>query len=208
MDMTSTDQNNKKRGLGAMLAPLRPLLPYALRYKRQIVYALVALSAAALATLTLPVAVRGMIDHGFSRESAETVNAYFGALVGVVAILAVASATRYYLVTSLGERVVADLRSDLFRHLAGLDASFFDVAKTGELLSRLTADTTQIKSAFGSSASVALRNLFMFVGAIVMMVATSPKLSGLTLAAIPFLVAPLILSGRAVRARSRAAQDA
>ncbi len=206
--MSRTDSNESRRGLGATLAPLRPLLPYALRYKRQIIFALVALSAAALATLTLPVAVRGMIDHGFSRENAETVNAYFGALIAVVAILATASAARYYLVTSLGERVVADLRADLFRHLASLDASFYDTAKSGELLSRLTADTTQIKSAFGSSASVALRNLFMFVGAIVMMVATSPKLSGLTLAAIPFIVLPLILSGRAVRARSRRAQDA
>ncbi len=206
--MSKTASTESKRGLGAALAPLRPLLPYALRYKGRIALALVALSAAALATLTLPVAVRGMIDHGFSRENAETVNAYFGALIAVVAVLASASAARYYLVTSLGERVVADLRADLFRCLARLDASFYDTAKSGELLSRLTADTTQIKSAFGSSASVALRNLFMFVGAIVMMVATSPKLSGLTLAAIPVIVLPLILSGRAVRARSRAAQDA
>ena len=100
---THTDSKESKRGLGATLAPLRPMLPYAFRYKRQIFLALAALSAAALATLTLPVAVRGMIDHGFSQESAETVNSYFGALIAVVAILAFASGSRYYLVTSLGD---------------------------------------------------------------------------------------------------------
>lgn len=196
-----------KNRFQATLSPLRPMLPYALRYKRTIASALVALIVAAAATLTLPLAVRGMIDHGFSTESAGAINAYFGAMIGVVVVLALASATRYFFVTTLGERVVADLRADLFRHLAALDAAFYDTAKTGELLSRLTADTTQLKSAFGSSASVALRNFFMFLGAIVMMVATSPKLAGMALAAIPFIVAPLIASGRAVRRRSRHAQD-
>jgi ATP-binding cassette, subfamily B, bacterial len=206
--MTETAVSESRRGFGATLAPLRPLLPYALRHFKTIVLALIALSVAAGATLSLPVAVRGMIDHGFSKDSAGGVNAGFGVLILVVAVLALASASRYYLVTILGERVVAELRADLFRHLTRLDASFFDSAKTGELLSRLTADTTQLKSTFGSSASVALRNLFMFVGAIVMMIFTSPKLSGVALAAIPLIVAPLILSGRAVRGRSRLSQDA
>jgi ATP-binding cassette subfamily B protein len=191
----------------AILSPLRPLLPYALRYKSTIALAFVALVVAAGATLTLPLAVRGMIDHGFSADSAGTVNAYFGAMIAVAATLAIASATRYYFVMTLGERVVADLRADLFKHLAGLDAAFYDTAKTGELLSRLTADTTLLKSAFGSSASVALRNFFMFIGAVVMMVATSPKLAGLALAAIPVIVLPLIASGRSVRRRSKNAQD-
>lgn len=191
----------------ATLAPLRALAPYALRDKGTIALAFAALLAASGATLTLPLAVRGMIDHGFSTESAGVVNAYFGAMIAVAATLALASATRYYFVMTLGERVVADLRADLFKHLTALDAAFYDTAKTGELLSRLTADTTQLKSAFGSSASVALRNLFMFIGAIVMMVATSPKLAGLALAAIPLVVLPLIFSGRAVRRRSRHAQD-
>lgn len=198
---------DSRRRLGATLAPLRPLLPYALRYKRTIALAFAALIIAAGATLTLPAAVRGMIDHGFSTDSAGTVNAYFGAMIAVAATLALASATRYYFVMTLGERVVADLRGDLFSHLTTLDAAFFDTAKTGELLSRLTADTTLLKSAFGSSASVALRNLFMFVGAVVMMVATSPKLAGLALAAIPVIVLPLIASGRMVRGRSKHAQD-
>ena len=118
-----------------------------------------------------------------------------------------AAATRYYLVTTLGERVVADLRRDVFAHLSRLDASFYDSARTGELISRLTADTTQIKAAFGASASIALRNLFMFVGSTALMVYTSPKLSALVLIAIPVIAAPLIASGRVVRRRSRRAQD-
>ena len=108
---------------------------------------------------------------------------------------------------TLGERVVADLRVDVFTHLTKLDPAFYDSAQTGELLSRLTADTTQIKSTFGSSASIALRNLFLFVGAIGLMVYTSPKLSGLVLIAIPIIVLPLMASGRSVRGRSRDAQD-
>ncbi len=122
-------------------------------------------------------------------------------------VIALAAATRYYLVTTLGERVVADLRRDVFAHLTELDAAFYDRARTGELVSRLTADTTQIKSAFGASASIALRNLFMFVGATALMVYTSPKLSALVLVAIPVIAAPLIASGRIVRRRSRHAQD-
>jgi ATP-binding cassette subfamily B protein len=205
--MTNSESNDQKRRSARTLEPLRPLLPYALRQKRRIVLAVIALSAAAAATLALPLAVRGMIDHGFSAENAGAVNSYFGMMILVVGALALASGVRYYLVMTIGERVVTDLRSDLFRHLSRLDATFFDTAKTGELLSRLTADTTQMKSAFGSSASVALRNLFMFMGAIAMMVATSPKLSGLVLVAIPFIVAPLIASGRVVRRRARHAQD-
>ncbi len=203
----STSDAMQRRRMSATLAPLRPLLPYALRYKRTIALAFAALLLASGATLTLPAAVRGMIDHGFSTDSAGAVNAYFGAMIGVAATLALASATRYYFVMTLGERVVADLRADLFKHLASLDAAFYDTAKTGELLSRLTADTTLLKSAFGSSASVALRNLFMFVGAVIMMFATSPKLAGLALAAIPIVVLPLMASGRSVRRRSRHAQD-
>jgi ATP-binding cassette subfamily B protein len=186
---------------------LLTLVPYALRYKGRIAAALVALSLAAAATLTVPYAVRQMIDNGFKEQSAGTVNAYFSAMVAVVAVLAIASGLRFYFVTTLGERVVADLRGAVFRHLTSLDAAFFDSARTGELLSRLTADTTQLKSAFGTSASVALRNFFMFIGAIALMVYTSPKLSALVLVAIPIIVLPLFAAGRAVRRKSRAAQD-
>ncbi|MDF2116569.1 ABC transporter transmembrane domain-containing protein [Roseiarcaceae bacterium H3SJ34-1] len=189
------------------LRALLPLIPYALRYRGLIAAALAALTVASAATLTVPVAVRGMIDHGFSAAGSDLISSYFLAMLAVVAVLAMASGARYYLVMIIGERVVADLRSDVFAHLARLDASFYDTARTGELVSRLTADTTQMKSAFGSSASVALRNLFMFAGAIGMMVYTSPKLSALVLIAIPIIVFPLVASGRSVRRRSRKAQD-
>ncbi len=189
------------------LKALLPLVPYALRYRGRLAGGLLALTIASAATLTVPIAVRGMIDHGFSTESAGVIDRYFGAMLAVVAVLALASGFRYFLVMTIGERVVADLRSDVFAHLVKLDAAFYDSARTGELVSRLTADTTQMKSAFGASASVALRNLFMFLGAIAMMVYTSPKLSGLVLVAIPIIVFPLMASGRSVRERSRRAQD-
>ena len=124
-----------------------------------------------------------------------------------MAVLALASAARYYLVTTLGERVVADLRAAVFAHLTALSPPSSTRPKTGEMVSRLTADTTQIKSAVGASVSVALRNLVLFVGAIAMMVVTSPRLSGFVLAAIPVIVLPLVGFGRAVRRRSRPAQD-
>ncbi|MDB5644115.1 MAG: transporter [Hyphomicrobiales bacterium] len=197
----STDA--KRTSLRALL----PLVPYARRYMGRIMAAVAALTVAAAATLTVPLAVKGMIDHGFSAESTGAINWYFGAMIGVVGVLALASASRYFLVITIGERVVADLRADMFAHLTCLDARFYDSARIGELVSRLTADTTQMKSAFGASASVALRNFFMFLGAIAMMVYTSPKLSGLVLIAIPVIVLPLVASGRSVRARSRAAQD-
>ena len=186
---------------------LLALLPYVARYKLRILAALCALGLAAAATLTVPFAVQFMIDNGFSTESAGKVNFYFAAMAAVAAILAIASGSRYYLVTTLGERVVADLRARVFQHLCKLDAGFFNSARTGELVSRLTADTTQLKATFGTSASVALRNFFMFVGAVALMVYTSPKLSALVLVAIPVIVLPLYAAGRSVRKRSRAAQD-
>ncbi len=189
------------------LRALLPLLPYAARHHGWIVAALVALLVASAATLSMPVAVRRMIDFGFSGQQSGLMNTYFSGLVVIVGVLSLASGCRYFLVMTLGERVVADLRTDVFAHLAKLDAAFYDTARTGELVSRLTADTTQIRSAFGSSASIALRNLMMFVGAVGMMIYTSPKLSAVVLVAIPFIVLPLVASGRMVRSRSRAAQD-
>jgi ATP-binding cassette subfamily B protein len=189
------------------LRPLRLLVPYVMRYRGRAVAALVALFIAAITTLVVPVAVRRMIDFGFDAEHIGLINQYFGVMIAVVAVLAVASASRYYLVTTLGERVVADLRAGVFAHLVALSAPFFDTARTGELTSRLTADTTQIKSAVGSSVSVALRNIVLFLGSATMMVITSPKLSGFVLAAIPLIVLPLVGFGRSVRRRSRAAQD-
>ncbi len=186
---------------------LMRLAPYLLRYKPLIVAALIAVAMAAGATLAVPLAIRRMIDYGFSAESAGLIDTYFVGLIAVAGVLALASGSRYYFVTILGERIVAALRSDTFAHLCRLDAGFFDTARTGELLSRLTADTTQIKAAFGATAALALRNFFLFLGAIVMMVVSSPKLSAAVLIAIPVIVLPLVAIGRVVRARSRAAQD-
>jgi ATP-binding cassette subfamily B protein len=205
--MSDAPDQGQRTPARASLAALQPLLPYALTYRGRIAGALFALIVASGATLVVPIAVRRMIDFGFSEQQSGLIHAYFVALIGVVAVLAMASGLRYYFVMTLGERVVADLRADLFAHLTRLDASFFDGEKIGEIVSRLSADTTQLKSAFGSSASIALRNFFMFFGAVTMMVVTSPKLSAYVLVAIPIIILPLYAAGRAVRERSRAAQD-
>src|SRR5436190_273487 len=187
--------------------PLLALIPYVMRYRGQVIGALIALLVAAAATLAVPLAVRRMIDFGFSAERIGLIDQYFAVMIAVAGVLAAASALRFYLVTIIGERVVADLRAAVFAHLTELSPAFFDSARTGELTSRLTADTTQIKSAVGSSVSVALRNIVLFIGSSVMMVVTSPRLSFFVIAAIPVIVLPLVAFGRMVRRRSRTAQD-
>jgi ATP-binding cassette subfamily B protein len=189
------------------LKPLVALLPYIRRYRGRALGALGALLAASLATLAVPLAVRRMIDFGFTHQGLNLIDSYFAVMIAVAGVLALASASRFYLVTTLGERIVADLRSEVFAHLTRLSIAFFDQAKTGEMVSRLTADTTQVKAAVGSSVSVALRNVVLFIGAAAMMVFTSPRLSLFVLAAIPVIVLPLYGFGRAVRRRSRTAQD-
>ena len=192
---------------GARLRPLLALAPYVARYRGRAVLALISLTVAAITTLVVPLAVRRMIDFGFSPEGIALINSYFSVMIAIVAVLAAASASRYYLVMTIGERIVADIRRDVFAHLVSLSPAFFDSARSGELVSRLTADTTQIKSAVGASVSIALRNIMLFLGATVMMVITSPKLSGFVLLAIPLIVIPLVAFGRWVRRLSRNAQD-
>ena len=191
----------------ARLRPLLALAPYIGRYRGRAVLALISLTIAAITTLVVPVAVRRIIDFGFSPEGIALINSYFGVMIAVVALLAGASASRYYLVMTIGERIVADLRRDVFAHLMSLSPAFFDSSRSGELISRLTADTTQLKSAVGASVSIALRNLMLFFGATAMMVITSPRLSGFVLLAIPLIVLPLVAFGRWVRRLSRNAQD-
>ena len=191
----------------ARLRPLLALSPYVARYRGRAILALIALTVAAITTLVVPIAVRRMIDFGLTPKGIELINSYFSVMIAVVAVLALASASRYYLVMTIGERIVADLRRDVFGHLMRLSPSFFDSARSGELISRLTADTTQIKSAVGASVSIALRNLMLFLGATAMMVVTSPKLSGFVMLAIPLIVIPLVAFGRWVRRLSRNAQD-
>ena len=191
----------------AKLRPLLALAPYVARYRGRAALAFISLTVAAITTLVVPIAVRRMIDFGFSPEGIALINSYFSVMIAIVAVLAAASASRYYLVMTIGERIVADLRRDVFAHLVSLSPAFFNSARSGELVSRLTADTTQIKSAVGASVSIALRNMMLFIGATAMMVITSPKLSGFVLLAIPLIVIPLVAFGRWVRRLSRNAQD-
>ncbi|QCI97032.1 ABC transporter transmembrane domain-containing protein [Agrobacterium larrymoorei] len=189
------------------LKPLKSLFPYLKRYRGLVAAALSALILSSATTLALPLAVRRIVDHGFEASDGAMINSYFAMLLAIAVVLALASAMRYYYVMTIGERVVADVRRDVFAHLTSLSQAFFDTNHSGELTSRLTADTVQIRSAFGSSASVALRNILLCLGAVVMMVYTSPSLAGLALLAIPLIVFPLIAFGRSVRSRSRTTQD-
>ena len=189
------------------LTPLRALKPFLMPYRGMIAAAAIALIVAAMATLVLPAAVRGVIDHGFSAEDAANIGRYFAALIAAAALMGVASATRFYFVTWIGERVVADVRSRVFAHVLSLSPSFFETTRTGEVLSRLTADTTLVQTVVGSSASFALRNLLLALGSLAMMVVTSPKLAALCLIGVPLVVAPIVIFGRRVRKLSREAQD-
>jgi ATP-binding cassette subfamily B protein len=211
-DPQSTDSKDAASGRRRLpsrrqLEDIASLWPYIGRYPAMLVAAAVALVASAAVTLAVPLAVRGMVDHGFSGAGGGAIDSYFLALVALGLGLAVASAARMYAVNWLGERVVADLRTRVFRHLATLGPAFYETTHSGEVMSRLTADTTQIKTAAGSALSQALRNLIMLVGTFVMMVVTSPALSALALAAIPAIVFPLLAYGRAVQRLSRTAQD-
>ena len=189
------------------LKPLALLRPYVLRYKGVAIIAFIALILSSAATLMLPFAVREMIDRGFTAEKQSLINIYFAGLFAVGALLAFSSATRFYCVSWLGERVVADVRADVFRHLTKLSPAFYEKSHSGEIMSRLNADTTQIKAAVSTSVSQVLRNAVMFIGSVAMMIVTSVKLSLLVIVVIPLIIVPLILYGRTVRRYSRIAQD-
>ncbi len=203
----SHHRESRNRPKSNNLRPLGRLLPYLVQYRAQAILAILALLVAAGTTLIIPVAVRRVLDHGFTAQSTGLMDQYFAAMLAAVAVLAVSSSLRFYMVMWLGERIVADVRDALFRHLTKLTPSFYERQQTGEVVSRLTADTTQIKSAFSSTASVALRNVITFTGAVAMMIVTSPTLSGLAALAIPAIVLPLVTYGRRVRKLSRKAQD-
>lgn len=205
----SADPSDGGRGAGRLrsLQPLISLKPYLLKHKGMLVAGFIALVLSAVTMLSVPLAVRRMIDNGFSADNAAFIDQYFAMLVMIGAVLAASIAARFYCVNWIGERVVADLRRDVFAHLARLGPAFFEKTHSGEVMSRLTADTTQIKAVAGHTISQALRNLIMLVGAFVMMFITSPHLSGLTLIAIPVIVLPLMAYGRSVKNLSRKAQD-
>jgi ATP-binding cassette subfamily B protein len=196
-----SDPGTSKPRIGA----LRMLWPFVMQHKLLFGAWLLSLAASSSATLSLPVAVRKMIDQGF--DNGGNIDAAFALLFAVALVLAFATAARFYFVSLLGERVVADLRNRLYGHLVGLDQTFHEGTRSGELVSRLTADTELLRSVVGSSMSVALRSAIMVLGSVAMMVVTSPRLATYTLVGIPLFVLPLVLGGRRVGKVSRQSQD-
>ena len=199
----STAQDNA--GRKGTFAALAGLLPFLKPYRRQFVLAGIALLVAAGATLVIPYAFKQMIDHGFGAaaggKSIANVNATFLALFGVAAVLGVATAARFYMVSWLGERVTADIRSAVYGHVVRQSPEFFETTRTGEVLSRLTTDTTLIQAVVGTSISLALRNALLFVGGLAMLFVTSAKLTSIILGLLVLVVVP----DRAVRpARAQA----
>jgi len=189
----------------APIGSLRALWPFVRRHSGLFMAWLLALACSSAATLSLPVAFRSMIDHGFS--SGANTDRTFGFVLLVILALALATAARYFFVTLLGERVVADLRTRLYAHLLGLDAGFFDRSRSGELISRLTADAELLRSVVGSSMSVALRSIVTVIGALAMLFVTSPKLAAWALIGIPLAVLPIVVGSRRIQKVSRASQD-
>ena len=194
------------RPKGDSVDVLRHIAGFLRPYRLRIVLALASLIVAAGAVLAIGQALRRVVDFGFSADST-VLDQYFLALLGVVALLAVATYGRYYAVSSLGERVVADIRRKVYEHVVGLSPEFFESTRTGEILSRLTTDTTLIQSVVGSSASVALRNMMIFVGGSILLIVSSPKLTGLVFLIVLLVVLPIVFFGRRVRRLSRESQD-
>jgi len=193
----------KSRSLG----PLRALVPYLRPYRGVLVLALLALLVAAAAMLALPIALRFLIDNGISSKSSDTINQYFVAFLAAAAVFGVFAALRFYLVSWLGERVVADMRSAVYARVIRMDPAFFEVTRIGEVLSRLTADTTLVQSIAGVNLSITLRSALSLIGSLVMLGVTSLKLTAILVVLIPVVIVPLIVLGRRVRRLSRTSQD-
>ncbi|WP_234899416.1 ABC transporter transmembrane domain-containing protein [Ruegeria lacuscaerulensis] len=175
-------------------------------YKLLMIGATMALILTASMTLTLPLAVRRVVDN-FRIEDGELLDWYFLAALGIAGVLAIGTGIRYALVTRLGERVVADIRKAVFDRVIGMSPEFYERIMTGEVLSRITTDTTLIQSVLGSSVSIALRNMLMFIGGLVLMLLTSAKLTAMVLLLIPLVVVPILVLGRRLRVISRENQD-
>ncbi len=199
--MSTEADRPKSKSMGS----LRGLLPFLAPYKALLALAGIALVVTACLSLILPLAVRRVVD-GFSDELA-LMDKYFAAAVGIAALLGVGAALRFYFVTKLGERVVADIRKAVYNRVIGMSPAFFERIMTGEVLSRLTTDTTLIQSVIGSSVSIALRNLLTFFGGLIFMLFTSAKLTGLVLLGVPLVLVPIITLGRRLRVLSRENQD-
>ncbi|WP_428097867.1 ABC transporter transmembrane domain-containing protein [Candidatus Rariloculus sp.] len=200
-----TDASDRPKGRS--LAPLRALAPFIRPYRGTLLLAATALLLAAAAQLSLPVALRYLIDRGLLADDPATIDRYFLALFGVAMAFGLFAALRFYLVMWLGERVVADMRAAVYRHIVKLDAPFFEVTKTGEILSRLTTDTTLIQSITGAGLSIAIRSAVILVGATFMLAVTSPRLTGIIVVLVPLVLVPIIVIGRRLRVLSRVSQD-
>ena len=183
------------------------VFPYIIPYKLQLAGAAIALLFAAATVLAMGAGLRFLIDEGFAEGDPVLLDRAVIVLVAVVVLLAGASYARFYLISWVGERVVADLRVAVFNHVIGLNLAFFETRSPGEILSRISTDTTLVQTVVGSSVSVALRNLLLFVGGMILLIITSPKLTGLVLLVIPFVIVPIIILGRKVRTLSRYSQD-
>ena len=199
-DVTEERASSKQVGV------LRALVPYFAPYKPLVILALIALTITASVSLVLPVAARRVID-GFAMGDVTLLNQYFMGAIIVAAIFALGTGLRYYVVTRLGERVVADIRKAIFARMIGMSPAYFEKLMTGEVLSRITTDTTLILSVIGSSASWLLRNMLMMSGGLMMMLWTSPKLTGLVLLIVPLILGPILTLGRKLRGLSRQNQD-
>ncbi len=200
------EENPQDREKSSSVGPMRGLLPYIRPYRLMVLFAGIALVLTAALSLALPLAVRRVIDE-FSAGSSDLLDQYFAAALGVAALLALGTGVRYYLVTRLGERVVADIRKAVYDRMIGMSPAFFERIMTGEVLSRITTDTTLILSVIGSSVSVALRNVLIFVGGLAFMLGTSLKLAALVLLIVPVVIIPIIVLGRRLRGLSRINQD-
>lgn len=199
-------QNEQERGKSKKISVLRELWPFVRPYRVLMVCALLALILTASISLVLPLAVRRVVDT-FGLDDALLLDRYFGAAIGLSALLAVGTAVRYALVTRLGERVVTDIRKAVFDRVLGMSPAFFEKIMIGEVLSRITTDTTLILSVIGSSISIALRNLLIFIGGLFFMLVTSAKLTALVLLIVPAVVIPILTLGRRLRGLSRENQD-
>lgn len=199
-------EGTKEREKSKQIGALRALFPFVRPYWRLAVAAIFALVGTAIISLTLPLAVRRVIDN-FNSDEPGILDLYFMAAIGIAGMLALGTGLRYMLVTRLGERVVADIRKAVFDRVIGMSPSFYENIMTGEVLSRITTDTTLILSVLGSSVSIALRNILVFFGGLVLMLLTSAKLTGLVLLIVPAVVVPILVLGRRVRGLSRENQD-
>lgn len=199
-------ENPQDREKAKTIGPIRGLLPFLKPYRHLVVLAFAALVLTAGLSLALPLAVRRVVDN-FSADSTRILDQYFAAALGVAALLALGTGLRYYLVTRLGERVVADIRQAVYNRMIGMSPAFFERIMTGEVLSRITTDTTLILSVIGSSISVALRNVLIFIGGLAFLLATSLKLAGMVLLVVPLVIVPIIVLGRRLRGLSRDNQN-